>query len=61
MQGATDVAMRTTKGDSDQPHPDIWKPYAKDLNWKGGISKHDDIPWTVVTPENAQQRLDARK
>jgi len=61
MQGAIDVAMRAAKGDSYQPQSDIWKQYAKDLNWNGGTSKHYYIPWTVVTPENAQQLLDARK
>ncbi|HFF8949138.1 substrate-binding domain-containing protein [Serratia marcescens] len=61
MQGSIDVALRAVKGESYQPQSDIWKLYAKDLKWEGGTQKHYYIPWTVVTAENAQQLLDARK
>ncbi|MEB5992632.1 substrate-binding domain-containing protein [Serratia ureilytica] len=61
MQGSIDVALRAVKGESYQPQSAIWKQYAKDLKWEGGTQKHYYIPWTVVTAENAQQLLDARK
>ncbi|EOI1370660.1 substrate-binding domain-containing protein [Serratia marcescens] len=61
MQGSIDVALRAVKGESYQPQSDIWKQYAKDLKWEGGTQKHYYIPWTVVTAENAQALLDARK
>ncbi|EMX8464964.1 substrate-binding domain-containing protein [Serratia marcescens] len=61
MQGSIDVALRAVQGESYQPQSDIWKQYAKDLKWEGGTQKHYYIPWTVVTAENAQQLLDARK
>ncbi|MEN4244632.1 substrate-binding domain-containing protein [Serratia marcescens] len=61
MQGSIDVALRAVKGERYQPQSDIWKQYAKDLKWQGGTQKHYYIPWTVVTAENAQQLLDARK
>ncbi len=61
MQGSIDVALRAVKGENYQPQSDIWKQYAKDLKWEGGTQKHYYIPWTVVTTENAQQLLDARK
>lgn len=61
MQGSIDVALRAVKGESYQPQSDIWKQYAKDLKWEGGTQKHYYIPWTVVTAENAQSLLDARK
>ncbi len=61
MQGSIDVALRAVKGEGYQPQSDIWKQYAKDLKWEGGTQKHYYIPWTVVTPENAQSLLDARK
>ncbi|MFJ7606861.1 MULTISPECIES: substrate-binding domain-containing protein [Serratia] len=61
MQGSIDVALRAVKGESYQPQSDTWKQYAKDLKWEGGTQKHYYIPWTVVTTENAQQLLDARK
>lgn len=61
MQGSIDVALRAVKGESYQPQSAIWKQYAKDLKWEGGTQKHYYIPWTIVTAENAQQLLDARK
>ncbi|MEG7406923.1 substrate-binding domain-containing protein [Serratia marcescens] len=61
MQGSIDVALRAVKGESYQPQSEIWKQYDKDLKWEGGTQKHYYIPWTVVTTENAQQLLDARK
>ncbi|BEN16297.1 hypothetical protein FB6_4663 [Serratia marcescens] len=61
MQGSIDVALRAVKGESYQPQSDIWKQYAKDLKWEGGTQKHYYIPWAVVTAENAQALLDARK
>jgi len=61
IQGSIDVAMRAVKGDEYKPQSTIWKQYEKDLQWNNGAEKHYFIPWTVVTVENAQQLLDARK
>lgn len=61
MQGSIDIALRAVKGESYQPQSEIWKQYEANLKWDGGTQKHYFIPWTVVTNENAQQLLDARK
>ncbi|WP_373876102.1 substrate-binding domain-containing protein [Pragia fontium] len=61
MQGSIDIAMKSVKGDSYQPQSAIWKQYADKLQWNEGKDKRYAIPWTVVTVENAQQLLDARK
>ncbi|OMQ25782.1 substrate-binding domain-containing protein [Serratia oryzae] len=61
IQGSIDVALRAVKGESYQPQSDIWQQYAQEMKWDGGTQKHYYIPWTVVTADNAQQLLDARK
>lgn len=61
MQGSIDIAMKSVKGDSYQPKSAIWQQYADQLKWNDGKDKRYQIPWTVVTVENAQQLLDARK
>ncbi len=61
MQGSIDIAMKSVKGDSYQPKSAIWKQYADQLQWNDGKDQRYQIPWTVVTKENAQQLLDARK
>ena len=61
MQGSIDIAMKSVKGDAYQPKSAIWQQYADQLKWNDGKDKRYQIPWTVVTVENAQQLLDARK
>jgi putative xylitol transport system substrate-binding protein len=59
MQGSIDVAMASVKGPSYQPS-DIWKQSGMPA-WNDGTSKHYQIPWTPVTPQNADQILEARR
>jgi putative xylitol transport system substrate-binding protein len=59
MQGSIDVAMAAVKGSSYQPQADIWK--ESGMDWNDGKSKHYLIPWTSVTPQNADRILEARQ
>jgi len=52
-QGALDVALRSIKGESYEPKSEIWKFYGDKLPWNGGTSKRYDIPWTLITKDNA--------
>jgi len=61
MQGSIDVALRAVKGDSYKPQSTIWQQYADKMAWGDGTTKNYSVPWTVVTPANAAQLLDARK
>ncbi len=61
MQGAIDIAIHSVQGDSYQPMSDIWKQYEGKLNWDGGKAKRYEIPWTEVTPENADKLLSIRQ
>ncbi|CAH2603314.1 Sugar ABC transporter substrate-binding protein [Rhodovastum atsumiense] len=61
MQGSIDVAMRAVLGPDYQPMSPIWAQYGKDMPWNDGQSKRYDVPWTIVTPANADALLEARK
>lgn len=61
MQGSIDTALRTVKGAEYKPMSPIWKQYERDLAWNDGQSKRYDIPWTVVTKDNADALLNDRK
>lgn len=61
MQGSIDLAMHAVLGDKYQPQSEIWQQYAPELKFENGTLKHYYIPWTVVTKENAEALLDARK
>ncbi|MDR3515241.1 MAG: substrate-binding domain-containing protein [Azospirillaceae bacterium] len=61
MQGSIDVALRAVKGPDFKPLSPIWKQYEKDLAWNDGQSKRYDIPWTIVTKDNADSLLNDRK
>uniref|UniRef100_UPI00398C2FC0 substrate-binding domain-containing protein n=1 Tax=Herbaspirillum frisingense TaxID=92645 RepID=UPI00398C2FC0 len=56
-QGALDVALRAIKGPSYQPRSTIWADYGDKLAWKGGAEKSYTVPWTTITPENADAFL----
>ncbi|MGL4860872.1 MAG: substrate-binding domain-containing protein [Enterobacteriaceae bacterium] len=56
-QGALDVALHHLIGDSYQPQSQIWQDYAAEMPWNGGKEKIYEIPWTQITPENADQFL----
>lgn len=61
MDGSIDVALRAVIGPKYKPMSTIWQQYSPELKWEDGQLKHYMIPWTVVTPQNAQALLDARK
>ncbi|SPT67556.1 D-ribose-binding periplasmic protein precursor [Anaerobiospirillum thomasii] len=61
MHGSIDVALRAVIGPEYKPMSDIWAQYEPELKWEDGQLKHYMIPWTVVSTENAQALLDARK
>ncbi len=61
MQGSIDVALRAVKGPDYKPMSRIWPQYEKDLAWNDGASRRYDIPWTIVTRDNADALLNDRK
>ena len=61
MQASIDVALRAVLGPGYKPLSPIWKQYAGSLEWNDGQSKRYAIPWTVVTPANADSLLQGRK
>ncbi len=61
MHASIDIAMRAAVGPSYRPMSPIWKQYEKDMNWNDGQSKHYLVPWTVVTPRNADELLAGRR
>ena len=61
MQASIDVALRAVLGTGYKPMSPIWKQYENSLPWNDGQSKHYAIPWTVVTPTNADGLLESRK
>lgn len=61
MQASLDVALRAVMGAGYKPLSPIWKQYAGSLQWNDGQSKRYAIPWTVVTPANADGLLQSRK
>jgi putative xylitol transport system substrate-binding protein len=60
-QGALDVVLRTKKGESYQPQAAVWKQWEKEMPWNGGTEKKYFVPWTVITPENADALLQHQK
>lgn len=60
MQASIDVAMRAVLGPGYKPMSPIWQQYKKDMRWNDGQSKHYLVPWTVVTPKNADELLASR-
>ena len=61
MQASIDVALRAVLGPSYKPMSPVWKEYGDKLPWNDGQGKHYAVPWTVVTPANADQLLQSRK
>jgi putative xylitol transport system substrate-binding protein len=52
-QGAMDVALRAVKGPSYQPRSPIWAEYGSQMAWGDGSAKSYTVPWTEITPANA--------
>ncbi|MGS0724834.1 substrate-binding domain-containing protein [Shewanella sp. 0m-11] len=61
MQGSIDVALRHIMGEQYQPASPVWQQYAEQLQWNNGLSKRYNIPWTVVSKDNASELLNLRK
>ena len=60
-QGALDVLMRHIVGPTYQPRSTIWAQYRDiGLAWEGGNAKVYNIPWTPITPGNADHLLQSR-
>jgi putative xylitol transport system substrate-binding protein len=52
-QGALDVALRHLIGEGYTPKSTIWEEYKADMPWNGGTQKIYEVPWTAITPANA--------
>ena len=59
--GALDVTLRAKIGESYQPKAAVWKQWEKEMPWNGGTEKAYFIPWTIITPENADALLAHQK
>lgn len=53
--GALDVALRAVKGPGYKPQSDIWAYYGDKMPWNDGTDRYYNVPWTVVTKENAAE------
>ena len=60
-QGALDVTLRRLVGESYQPLSEAWKEYASQMPWNGGTATDYNVPWTPVTPQNADALLAKRQ
>lgn len=61
-QGALDIAIYHARGmpEGFVPQSDIWESYP-DMPWSGGTEAIYNVPWTPVTPENADALLATRQ
>jgi putative xylitol transport system substrate-binding protein len=61
-QGALDIAIYHARGmpEGFEPQSDIWESYP-DMPWNGGTEAIYNVPWTPVTPENADALLATRQ
>ena len=59
-QGALDVALRHLVGPSYKPEGELWTEYADQMKWDDGMAADYNVPWTPVTPENADALLAKR-
>lgn len=55
-QGALDIALRHVVGASYKPMSDVWSLYPS-MPWGDGTARLYDVPWTVVTKDNAANFL----
>jgi putative xylitol transport system substrate-binding protein len=60
-QASIDIAMRRVKGPDYKPMSPVWEQYANTMKWDDGMAAFYDVPWTVVTPENADALLKDRQ
>jgi putative xylitol transport system substrate-binding protein len=58
-QGALDLAIFYAKKGDYKPESEIWANYT-DMPWHGGKDKVYNVPWTPVTPTNADTLLSRR-
>lgn len=61
IQGAIDIAMRSVQGERYQPMSTIWQQYQGKMDWQQGTAKMYEVPWTEVTPQNADELLKMRQ
>lgn len=54
-QGALDVALRHLIGESYEPKSEIWEEYKDAMPWSSGNLKVYEVPWTAITPDNADE------
>ena len=59
-QGAIDIALRRLIGADYKPQSECWKMYPE-MPWGDGTAKLYSVPWTIVTPENADKFLDEER
>ena len=60
-QGALDVALRHLVGEGYKPASEAWTEYGAQMPWDGGTAKAYSVPWTPVTPQNADGLLAKRQ
>lgn len=61
-QGALDVLLRKLIGADYKPRSAMWAQYsAAGLQWDDGAARVYNIPWTPITPQNADALLAQRK
>ncbi len=60
-QASIDVALRAVLGEGYKPQSAIWAQYKDALSWDDGQKLRYDIPWTVVTVDNADLLLEDRQ
>jgi putative xylitol transport system substrate-binding protein len=58
-QGAMDIAIKAARAGY-KPESNIWSQYPE-MKWNDGADKSYLVPWTVVTPQNADKLLESRK
>lgn len=56
-QGAMDIALRHLIGPDYKPMSKCWEMYPE-MPWGDGTAKLYNVPWTIVTKDNAEQFLD---
>lgn len=59
-QGAMDIALRHLIGPEYKPMSKCWDLYPQ-MPWGDGTAKLYNVPWTIVTPENAKDFLDEER
>ncbi|MDR3212226.1 MAG: substrate-binding domain-containing protein [Planctomycetota bacterium] len=59
-QGALDIALRHLIGPEYKPMSECWKLYPE-MPWGDGTAKLYSVPWTIVSPDNADKFLEEER